>query len=86
MKKEYVYVIANVGIEHFNIAHICKNEKRARELFEKLRKEILKETERMGKKYQQDNDDYLDCLNNTTFDDQLDYLFEHPECIKYKLS
>jgi len=81
---EHVWVITDEGIEHCEIVCVCGSEAIAIEEFEKLRKKLLKERIRMDKKFKKDNADHFEVLEKTTFYKQLDHLFEHPRCKRYK--
>ena len=38
---KYVYIVANAGVEHFSIEHICLSEKTARKRFEEVKDKIV---------------------------------------------
>jgi len=91
-----VYVVANCGVEHYAIQHICVAEATARKRFEEVRKEMLAEAIRMQefcaerdkqKSRERDNlyDEIVEILTNTTFDNQLSDTSDHVVCDQIKL-
>ena len=84
--EEYVYVIATTGVEWFEIKHICKTESKARELFDELKEELLKESKRLCKKRPDLYKERIALFERTTFENQEEDYFTCPVAKKYKLS
>ena len=92
-----VYVIADAGIEHYAVPHVCASEETARKRFDEVRIKLLNEAKHMDefckekakKKHREGIDDMYEeniaVLEKTTFDDVGSMLFEHPVWETYEL-
>lgn len=68
-----VYVICRCGCEEHSIYAVCGTESRAREMYEKLRSELIREiTETI--EYSKDDKDYAGSSFPVLYQNELDYL------------
>ena len=92
-----VYVIADAGIEHYAVQHVCISEETARKRFDDVRVKLLNEAIRMHKWCEKEDkregrdwrdntyDENVEVLEKTTFDNVESMLFEHPVWTTYEL-
>jgi len=87
-----VYIVADAGIEHFSVRHVCVSEETARKRFEEVRITLLNNAIDMQKFYAKkakssDNlyDEIVAVLENTTFDSVESMLSEYPIWKAYEL-